>query len=180
MKNVDKESNKTQPRKHDISKMYSIARRIANMFYRRHNLTYLDRDDFVQEAMLGWMQGRPMYFAMMDAFRRAAPLARSQVGKLPLPKNIPITNEWSGAVRDLSAGESITLKRVLISQIKELISGMDDETKDVMNRYFFQDGAETLADIGKDYGVTGSAIYLKKKRAIKILKSKTLTQGDVI
>ncbi|KKM91373.1 hypothetical protein LCGC14_1229150 [marine sediment metagenome] len=176
MRNTDKEVSSSlsgterkrkEPSKDEVDKMYGIANRLANSFYTKYFLTYLDKQDFVQEAMLGWLQGRPMLYAMMDAFRKAAPLARSQIGKLAIPRLTLLT--WG--IKDPNAGEETIIKAVLLSQLREVISEkMDEVTQDVMNRYFFKDGSETLKEIGKSHGVTGSNIYLKKRKALKKLE----------
>jgi len=165
MESADKKVRKA-PTDEEVDKMYGIARRLAGEFYKVYHLTYLDQDDFVQEAMLGWLRGRPMLYSMMDAFRDAAPLSRSQLGKMAIPKRTLLT--WG--IHDPSMGEDTVIKAVLLRQLREVISEMDEVTQDVLNRYFFGIGSETLSDIGESHGVTGSNIYLKKRKALDKLK----------
>jgi DNA-directed RNA polymerase specialized sigma24 family protein len=58
----------------EVEQAYTVARRIARSIMRRfagsHQLVSFE--DFVQDGMLGWLEGRSMYFSMIDAFRKQA------------------------------------------------------------------------------------------------------------
>jgi DNA-directed RNA polymerase specialized sigma24 family protein len=58
----------------ETQQAYKVARRIAQSVMRRfagsHQL--VSYEDFVQDGMLGWLEGKSMYFAMIDSFRRQA------------------------------------------------------------------------------------------------------------
>jgi DNA-directed RNA polymerase specialized sigma24 family protein len=58
-----------------VEDAYKLAQNLAHKFAQNHTLPSIDEDDYVQEAMLGWLSNRNMFFTMVDAFRRAAPLS---------------------------------------------------------------------------------------------------------
>lgn len=62
---------------------YALARNLAQQFAQNHTLPAIDVDDYTQEAMIGWLTNRNMFFTMVDAFRKAAPLSYSSWQKNP-------------------------------------------------------------------------------------------------
>src|SRR4030042_246466 len=44
----------------------------ASSYYRPH----LDVDDFIQEGVWSWLEGRDMYYGMITAYRQASPVSR--------------------------------------------------------------------------------------------------------
>lgn len=57
----------------EIEVAYRTAKKIANQFIRsRKRLPDMDFDDFVQEGVLGWLEGRNIYYAMASAYRYAS------------------------------------------------------------------------------------------------------------
>lgn len=66
-----------------VEDAYKLAQNLARRFAQNHTLPSIDEEDYAQEAMLGWLQNRNMFFTMVDAFRRAAPLSYSSWQKNP-------------------------------------------------------------------------------------------------
>jgi RNA polymerase sigma factor (sigma-70 family) len=148
----------------DIEGLYKTARKLAWKFYQNHYGTHLDIEDLVQEAVIGYLQGRSMKTSMMDAFRQAAPLSRSQVNKIP----IPIKEEYQ-QVDELSDDEIGDLDTaVLISQLREAISKLDKRTQEIMSRRFFYD--ETLKQLGKQHNLSQERIRQIINKAILRLR----------
>jgi DNA-directed RNA polymerase specialized sigma24 family protein len=73
-----------------VEDAYKLAQNLAHRFAQNHTLPSIDEDDYVQEAMLGWLQNRNMFFTMVDAFRRAAPLSYSAWQKNPNSPPYPV------------------------------------------------------------------------------------------
>lgn len=142
----------------DIEKLYKKAKIIAWNYYQNHYGTYLDIEDLVQEAVIGHLQGRPMRIAVIDAFRKAAPLSRSQVNKIPIPIRVEYNDVGDTNLQDLDT-------TVLISQLREAISNFDKRTQEIMSRRFFRD--ETLQKIGDD-------LNLSQERVRQIIKGAVL------
>lgn len=148
--------------KDNIADIQVMAKKFARLFYINHSLTYLDVDDFAQEAVLGYLKGRNMNHAMMDAFRWAAPLPRSQIGKMEIPT---FTNTDTVASSDMDADQL-----VLLQQILDQIRDFDPEMADILYRYYIE--GETLKSIAKSYNVTSSWLIHRKRKCIELLQKR--------
>jgi len=69
------ETNKTDA---EVKSAYAVARRVAKSVMRKVstlNSNSMGFDDFVQEGMMAWLEGKSMYYGMIDAFRAQAKLS---------------------------------------------------------------------------------------------------------
>jgi len=59
----------------EVKVAYIIARRMARNIMRKMstvNSTPMSYEDYVQEGVMAWLEGRSMYYGMIDAFRKQA------------------------------------------------------------------------------------------------------------
>jgi DNA-directed RNA polymerase specialized sigma subunit len=58
----------------EVEQAYNVARKLARYVMRRTAgcRQLVSFEDFVQDGMLGWLEGKDMFFAMIDAFRKQA------------------------------------------------------------------------------------------------------------
>ena len=146
------------------------AKVIANTFYLTHDQTYLDREDFVQVALLGYLEGRPMEYAVIDAYRDAAPLKIQQFrsGDIPVPKFSTLL-DTQGYEMDF---ETITL----LSLLRDEIQKEDPITLAIMLRHYFY--GETMVHLCKELDISEGKAYKKRKACIKRLQDKYLERRD--
>jgi DNA-directed RNA polymerase specialized sigma24 family protein len=64
----------------EVKAAYNVARRIAKSVMRSRTTAGMAYEDFVQEGVLAWLQGRSIYYGMIDAFRRLAPISPYSYG----------------------------------------------------------------------------------------------------
>ncbi len=130
-----------------VNKAYQKAKNLARNYYETHSNTYIDEEDLTQEAMIAFLEGRSMGFGLIDAYRKAAPLKRSQVGKQPSPIF------WQVFERTLIDEDATSMMdhAVLQRQLREAIAKMETITQDVLDRYYFREPPQTYETIGKAY-----------------------------
>lgn len=147
-----------------IDKAYQKARNGANAYVKTHNNTYLDEEDFAQEAMIAFLEGRTMGFGMIDAYRSAAPLKREQVGKITTPIF------WQVFEHTLIDEDATSMMdhAVLQRQLREFIAKMEPIKKDVIDRYFFKQ--ETIETIGNAYGKSRFWVSSRIKDSIRMMQ----------
>lgn len=86
-----------------------------------------------------------MGFGLIDAYRKAAPLKRTQVGKIPSPIFWQV---FDVTLIDEDAEDNLN-RAVLTRQLREAIAQMEPIKQDVIGRYFLQE--ETYEQIGNVY-----------------------------
>lgn len=59
----------------EVQSAYTMARRIAKSVMRTLSTPSMGFDDFVQEGVVAWLEGKSMYYGMIDAFRSQAKLS---------------------------------------------------------------------------------------------------------
>ncbi|MFH1738364.1 MAG: hypothetical protein ABIH23_05105 [bacterium] len=64
----------------EIKAAYAVATKLARKFMKHTHADiyrpHMDLEDFVQDGILAWLEGRPMYYAMLDSYRASSPLSR--------------------------------------------------------------------------------------------------------
>ena len=89
----------------EVEAAYRVARKLANVLVKRMFSShdhFTDYDDYVQEGMLAWLQGKDMYRAMTHAFSNAAKLSRYSfnVKKMAEPYTVPLTDDVADEIFD--------------------------------------------------------------------------------
>jgi len=106
----------------EVQAAYNVARRIAKTVMRKVstiNTSSMAFEDFVQEGVIAWLEGKPMYYGMIDAFRAQAMISPYSYGtkgvKEPqmvlFDENIDSSNDCTAAV-DISIDAERILKRI--------------------------------------------------------------------
>jgi len=67
----------------EVKQAYVDARRIAQSIMRRFSGSHqlVSVEDFVQDGMLGWLEGKSMYYSMIDSFRKQAMISNHSYKK---------------------------------------------------------------------------------------------------
>jgi DNA-directed RNA polymerase specialized sigma24 family protein len=113
-----------------VEDAYTLARNMARQFAQNHTLPAIDEEDYAQEAMIGWLTNRNMFFTMVDAFRKAAPLSYSSWQKNPSNPPYPVFVEMREFLdADLTTQDSIEscenalfadqIRRYILQEIKD-------------------------------------------------------------
>lgn len=161
---------KENPSPKQVEIAYSVARRIARSFDRLQQIQQvMDFDDFVQEGVLAWLEGRPMYLAMLDAFRRVAKLSQYaySVKGLSDPPHTEFIEEMytdtADSVED-ELVENIDAQRVL----DRIMSIKDETTRFVVtgSLYF----GISLRDMGEVLGKSHEWVRLLLDTQVQKLK----------
>jgi RNA polymerase sigma factor (sigma-70 family) len=140
------------------------AKILARAYYKTHSGTYLDEEDLAQEAILAHLQGRSMKYGIIDAFRDAAPLSNYHFkNKVPVPVFVDIDG----------TEPQYEDNAVELCQLREVISQLKTQQKDVMIRHFIY--GETFVEIGKVYGVSPQRIFQIKEKAVQNCRRKLKT-----
>lgn len=89
---------KTGKTEREVELAYRAARRIARSFVSRYNGVLppsLDFEDYVQEGILAWLEGRDMYWEMNVAFKKASKLSvyAYKVKKTPVPQSVEFEDD---------------------------------------------------------------------------------------
>ncbi len=138
------------------------AKSLANSYFRTHDDTYLEREDFEQEAILAHLEGKSMKYRIIDAYMKAAPLSRDQVGVIPFP-------EFTGEDEAIVDGAETMDNTVLISQLRDIIAEQfDDRALDIIDRHYLRD--ETLTSIGKHYKITTERVRQIRNKVLEYLR----------
>ena len=67
----------------EVESAYKVARRVAKSVMRKVstlNSCPMGFEDFVQEGMIAWIEGKSMYYGMIDAFRTQAMISPYSYG----------------------------------------------------------------------------------------------------
>lgn len=146
-----------------IKQIYSLARKVASRVMHKYRVSYLDEEDFVQEAVMGWLEGRNLYLAAMDALRKYGPLTKDEASRKVRPPEF-IDSEDPDLILTSGTGPSSMEHHVLSSQILDIILSIDDREEQyaVLASYF---GDLSLQDISHDLGYRSkrSAFELRRK-----------------
>ena len=145
----------------DVNAKYALAKRIAWTFYLSHQHTYLDHEDYVQDIMLGLLEGRLPKYALLDSFIKAAPL--SKLDKGPIPSFVPTDYE------DIPCDNGIE-EQVEVNKILELIDVLPDDEREVLLRYYGND--ETDVEIGKSKSLTKARIGQIRHKALQTIRGR--------
>lgn len=86
----------------EIQAAYSVARRIAKSVMRKMaslRPNSMGFEDFVQEGMVAWLEGKPMYYRMLDAFHKQTMMSpySYNVKGMPEPQAVRFEDEFDGA-----------------------------------------------------------------------------------
>lgn len=148
-----------------VDRAYQKAKNLARSYIRTHNNEYLDEQDYAQECMIAFLEGRNMRFGLIDAYRKAAPLSRRQLATM----NVPIFWEiFEHTLIDEGAEDKLN-HAVLLRRLSEFIALMEPIKKDVIDRYYFKH--QTLDTIGHAHGKSRTwASNLIKKDIIPMLQ----------
>lgn len=165
-----KEKNANTPKTTEkyIERAYQKAKNLARSYAKTHSNTHLDSDDFTQEAMIAFLEGRNMGFGLIDAYRKAAPLTRSQVGRIPSP----IFRQVFDHTLIDEESENALNRAVLTRQLREAIAQMEPINQDVIDRYYRQE--QTLKEIGEAYGKSRTWVSNRIEGTIRKLQEELL------
>jgi DNA-directed RNA polymerase specialized sigma24 family protein len=128
-----------------LDKALQKSKTLARRYYENHSNTFIDEEDLAQEAMIAYLEGRSMGFGMIDAYRKAAPLTRTQMGKQPTPIFWQV---FERTLIDEDAEDKMNYA-VLQRQLREAIAKMEPINQDVIDRYFLKE--ESCRQIGEHY-----------------------------
>lgn len=161
---------KDNPSPKEVEIAYSVARRIAKSLSRLlHVQKVLDFDDFVQEGVLAWLEGRPMYLSMLDAFRRVANLSQYayNIKGLPDLERLEFIEEAHTDVTESIEDELI--ENIDAQRIGDRIMSIEDETTRfvVMGSLYF---GMSLRDIGEVLGKSHEWVRLLLDTQVQKLK----------
>ena len=151
-----------------LKKIYSLARKIAHNVSSKYHISYLDEEDFAQEAVMGWLEGRNMYLATLDALRRYGPLTKDGVARKEVPPNF-INLEDGDA---LFSKEVSVEDKILADQVMQVIQDMPDYEPQyaVLASFFGEDSLQTIShNLG--YRSKRSAFELRR-RGLDYLREK--------
>ena len=95
--------------KNDVDKAYALARRMGRKFMNTHPrpVYHIDEEDYIQEAMVAWLEKRHIPYKLVDVYRQAAPVGRrgwmNAGGTLTIhdPINIDLVAEYMSSGQNL-------------------------------------------------------------------------------
>ena len=128
----------------------------------------LDADDYAQEAMIAYLEGRAQRHGMVDAFRKQQ-LGGSQKGEgRRYPEFSALVEGGTGDLGDGWDGVRRLERGVLLGQIRNQIKGLPIRTQHMMGLYYF--GGYTMREIGKIFDRTDSWVHQVLRTAINQIK----------
>jgi DNA-directed RNA polymerase specialized sigma24 family protein len=112
----------------EVQSAYSVARRIAKSVMRKVstlNSNSMGFEDFVQEGMMAWLEGKSMYYGMIDAFRSQAKMSSySYTTKgMKEPEVLLFNDEIDGATDEAAE----ICNRIDAERILKRIQAVDNE-----------------------------------------------------
>lgn len=115
----------------EVEVAYKVARKLASSVVNRMRSShshYVDFDDFVQEGMVAWLEGRNMYRAMIDAFAKAAKMSKYSYGTKGMkePRTVEITSLEEDPNLTADPQEEF-VNHIDASRILERIQKIEDE-----------------------------------------------------
>ncbi len=147
---------------------YEMAWRAARVFSRNHKLPHMDVEDYVQEAMIGWFQGRNIYYAMISAFRKAAPLSLHTFkarGGTAIPHFVAF-DETYGEATHVNLEDKIDQRRVT-----QLIEEIDEERVQFVIKAMFYMGMSAV-EISEILQCSRAWVYVLREKGLQQLRDK--------
>lgn len=135
----------------EIEAAYAVARRLANSIVKRVRSShdhYLDYDDFVQEGMVAWLEGRSMYHAMLRAFGKAAKMSyySYKVKGMEEPRTITIDELMDSPSTGLELIEQLDRKVDAQKILRRILSIKDERAQFAVLAHFYF--GMTLRELG--------------------------------
>ena len=158
-----------------IEEAYRIARIIAKRFCATHFIAHLDVEDYVQEGVLGWLEGRNIYHAIIDAFRNAAPIDKMMYKPgMHIPEmvhygvHVPESIGKAISYDPTNAMEDFIDSRDMIDKILDFTHQLPEKVQFcVLGSYYY---GLTLADIAEIMGVNIRFVSEWRKEGVECLK----------
>lgn len=115
----------------EIEVAYKVARKLANSVVSRVRSShshYIDFDDYVQEGVLAWLEGRNMYRAMMEAFVKAAKMSKYSFNTKGMkePRTVDI-DSLSDVVAEEENVEAVLVQRIDANRVLQRILAVSNE-----------------------------------------------------
>lgn len=112
----------------EVKSAYTVARRLAKHVVGKLstlNSSSMGYEDFVQEGMLAWLEGKSMYYGMIDAFRKQSMIAPySYVTKgMKEPQVLPFDESIDAPCDDTEEVD----KHIDAQKILARVQAVDDE-----------------------------------------------------
>ena len=110
----------------EVKAAYSVARSIAKNVMRSKvstlNSTCMAYEDFVQEGVLAWLEGKSMYYGMIDAFRKQALISPYSYGVKGVkePQVLPYQEEFDGYINPLHDLETAIDAQKILKRIQSV------------------------------------------------------------
>jgi hypothetical protein len=114
----------------EVKSAYKMARRLAKHVMSKitpvNNSSSMGYEDFVQEGMLAWLEGKSMYYGMIDAFREQAMLGKYSYTTKGMtdPQVVPFNEEVDGHTDDES--EEV-IKHIDAQKVMQRILAVENE-----------------------------------------------------
>ena len=158
----------------EIKEAYRISKMIARNFTRNHHIAFLDLEDYIQEGVMGWLEGRNIYHAIIDAFRKAAPIDKMAYRPgMEIPETVHFGIHLPEQLSQMSHDPISTLEKELDS--KDLIDQILDATHQlpekiqfcVLGSYYY---GMTLSEVGDTLGVTVGMVSRWRTEGVSFLR----------
>lgn len=132
----------TEYTKEEVEAAYKVARRLATMVLNRVRSSHdhiLDYDDFVQEGMLAWLEGRPMYESMIRAFTNSAKISNYsyKVKGVREPVTLSLDNMNDSEHPGENPYESLENKIDMNKILSRILEIKDEQAQFAVLAYFF-------------------------------------------
>lgn len=163
----------------EVKKAYGFARRMSKRFVETHPrpVYHLDEDDYIQEAIIAWMEKKHIPYRLVDAYRKAAPVGRRswpQDGKVHDTFPLDTVTELFTSSGDTEEGAE---KLIKLKIIQEIVNNMADPRQQVIiiMRYVAD---MPLIDIASGLGISRSYTSKLHREALDHIKKEVEKRGD--
>lgn len=163
----------------DGEKIYKEITPYARKFYRAKKSTipiFMTEEDYIQEVALSYIKrgGVNLPYACIDVYRKFMPLGRYTYKRYLENNAFPVTISINKLTTEIEDDIEEPDSGVEISRIWDILKN-DEKSRYILYEHYFNE--RTLEDIGKDFGVTASAISVAQKKIIEYIKE-VLTEKD--
>ena len=158
----------------EIAIAYSVARRIAASFMTPERIAlyrpHMEMEDYIQEGVLGWLEGKDIYRAIVTAYRKDSPVTwwrRAKGDKEP--SFVPLQDD--ALLEDPTDNIARSEQRMDAEKILALLDNIEDDTKRFAvcaNLYF----GMSLRQIAEVLGSTHETVRKMIKPEIEEIRRK--------
>lgn len=166
----------------EVKKAYGLARTMGRMFAETHQkmVHHLDADDYTQEAIIAWMEGKHIPYKLVDLYRKESPIGRREwikkKGRVTSvdPVNVDDIENLLPSEVDVEADAE---KQIRLKAIQKVVDDMIDPRQQIiMILHYVYD--KSLTEIGQGLGLSKSYTSKLHGEALTHIRKEIEKNGD--